>query len=210
MYIIPAIIPKNQTELTTKVKPLRGVVTHVQVDVCDGVFVKTKTQFHELPFLDEIEYELDLMIDQPEKSIETYIEMQPARIIIHLESVKHIPELFLPLERVRGIIEIGLAINNDTPEERIEPFLEDVDFIQVMGIATIGSQGNSFDERCLERISYLHRKYPHLPLSVDGSVNQETVVRLRDAGATRFVAGSAVFGTKDVVKNIEALEGLLG
>jgi ribulose-phosphate 3-epimerase len=210
MSIIPAIIPKNQTDLTTKAKQLRGVVPCIQVDVCDGVFVKTKTQFHELPFLDEIEYELDLMIDQPEKDIETYIEMQPARMIIHLESVKHFPELFLPLERVRGIIEIGIAINNDTPEEILETYLEDVDFVQVMGIRQIGSQGQVFDERCLERLSYLHRKYPDLILSVDGSVNRDTLLRLRDAGATRFVAGSAVFSTKDFAKNVEALEGLLG
>lgn len=210
MSIIPAIIPKNQTDLTTKAKQLRGVVPCIQVDVCDGVFVKTKTQFHELPFLDEIEYELDLMIDQPEKDIETYIDMQPARMIIHLESVKHFPELFLPLERVRGIIEIGIAINNDTPEEILETYLEDVDFVQVMGIRQIGSQGQEFDERCLERLSYLHRKYPDLILSVDGSVNRDTLLRLRDAGATRFIAGSAVFGTKDFAKNVEALEGLLG
>lgn len=209
MYIIPAIIPKNQTELTTKVKPLRGVVPYVQIDVCDGIFVKTKTQFHELPFLDEIEYELDLMISRPEDSLEEYIELQPARIIIHLESVKNIQKLFLILERVRGIIEIGLSIQNDTSEELLEKYIEDVDFIQVMGIATIGSQGQPFDERCLERISYLHRKYPHLPMSVDGSVSEETIVRLRDAGATRFVAGSAVFGTRDYARNIEHLEGLL-
>jgi ribulose-phosphate 3-epimerase len=209
MQIIPAIIPKNQTELVTKAKQVLGLVSHVQVDVCDGKFVKSKTQFHELPFLDELEYELDLMIDQPELTIEDYIEMQPARIIVHLESVQDFPKLFLPLERVRGIIEIGLCINNDTDESVLEQYLDDVDFIQVMGIAEIGSQGQPFDERCLNRINYLHRKYPEMPISVDGSVNSETIARLRDAGATRFVAGSAVFGTKDVEGNIERLKDLL-
>lgn len=204
MQIIPAIIPKNQTELVTKAKQVLGLVLHVQVDVCDGVFVQSKTQFHELPFLDELEYEFDLMIDQPELTIEDYIEMQPARIIIHLESVQDFPKLFLPLERVRGIIEIGLCINNDTEESVLEQYLDDVDFIQVMGIAEIGSQGQPFDERCLDRINYLHRKYPDMPISVDGSVNSETIVRLRDAGATRFVAGSAVF-VGDVEENIEQL-----
>lgn len=205
MHIIPAVLPKNQAELTTKAKQVLGLVSHVQVDVCDGKFVPSKTSFKELPFMDEIEYELDLMIDQPELVIEDYIEMQPARIIIHLESVQDFPKLFLPLERVRGIIEIGLCINNDTDESVLEQYLDDVDFIQVMGIAEIGSQGNPFDERCLERINYLHRKYPDMPISVDGSVNLETIARLRDAGATRFVAGSAVFKSNDVHRNIEAL-----
>lgn len=208
MQIIPAIIPKNQNELTTKVKQMLGLVSHVQVDVCDGKFVPSKTVFRELPFMDEIEYELDLMIDQPELVIEDYLEMQPARIIVHLESVQDFPKLFLPLERVRGIIEIGLCINNDTDESVLEQYLDDVDFIQVMGIAEIGSQGRPFDERCLERISYLHRKYPDMPISVDGSVNLETIARLRDAGATRFVAGSAMF-TGDVEENIEKLNDLV-
>lgn len=204
MQIIPAILPKNQAELSNKTKQVLGVVSHVQVDVCDGVFVPSKTSFKELPHLDQVEYELDLMITEPELVIEDYIEMQPARIVIHLESVKQVQKLFLALERVRGIIEIGISIGNDTDESVLEQYLDDVDFIQVMGIAQIGSQGKPFDERCLERIAYLHRKYPDMPISVDGAVNFETIKRLADAGATRFVSGSAVF-TGDVEENIEKL-----
>lgn len=209
MRIIPAIIPKNQTELVTKTKQVVGLVSYVQIDVCDKKFVSTKTTFHQLPYLENIEYELDLMIDQPELVIEEYIEMQPARMVIHLESVKDFVKLFFALESVKGIIEIGFAISNDTDDALLEKFIEDGDFIQVMGIAQIGSQGQPFDERCLERISYFHRKYPDMPISVDGAVNSETIKRLADAGATRFVAGSAVFGTKDVEGNIEKLESLL-
>lgn len=209
MQIIPAILPKNQTDLNTQMKQLIGVVSYVQVDVCDGVFVPSKTQFQNLASLEVIEYELDLMIDKPERTLQDYIEMQPARIVIHLESVSDHVRLFLALEKIRGIIEIGLCISNDTPEAVLEKYLDDVDFIQVMGIAEIGVQGNPFDERCIDRIAYLHRKYPDMPISVDGSVNTETIVRLRDAGATRFVAGSAVFGTKDVAGNIEKLESLI-
>jgi ribulose-phosphate 3-epimerase len=205
MTIIPAILPKNQTDLTTKSKQLAGLVSYIQIDVCDKKFVSTKTTFHQLPYLETIEYELDLMIDQPELFLEEYIEMQPARIIIHLESVKDFVKLFFALEHVKGIIEIGFAISNDTDDSLLEKFIEDCDFIQVMGIAKIGSQGQSFDDRCLERISYFHRKYPDMPISVDGAVNTETIARLRDAGATRFVAGSAVFNDNDIAENIEKL-----
>lgn len=209
MHIIPAIIPKNQTELVTKTKQVVGLVSYVQIDVCDKKFVSTKTTFHQLPYLENIEYELDLMIDQPELIIEDYIEMQPARMVIHLESVKDFVKLFFALENVKGIIEIGFCISNDTDDSILEKFIEDCDFIQVMGIAEIGVQGNPFDERCIDRIAYLHRKYPDMPISVDGAVNSDTIKRLADAGATRFVAGSAVFGTKDVAGNIEKLESLI-
>ena len=209
MQIIPAILPKNQTELNTKVKKLLGLVSYVQVDVCDEKFVSSKTQFQTLSNIDQIEYELDLMISEPEQTINDYIEMQPARIIAHLESVKDVQKLFLRLEQVRGIIEIGLSISNDTENSLLEKYIDDCDFIQLMGIAKIGSQGNSFDERVLEKIDYFYKKYPEMVISVDGSVNIETIKKLADAGATRFVCGSSIFGDGEVVENIEKLESLV-
>jgi ribulose-phosphate 3-epimerase len=209
MNIIPAILPKNQTELNTKVKQLIGVVSHVQIDVCDGIFVPSKTQFQNLTNIDQIEYELDLMIAEPERSLNEYIEMQPARLVIHIESVKDVQKLFMRLEQVRGIIEIGLAISNDTDNAVLEKYIEDCDFIQLMGIQNIGFQGQTFDERALEKISYFHSKYPDIPISVDGSVNSDTIKKLADAGATRFVAGSAIFADGEVAENIEKLESLI-
>jgi ribulose-phosphate 3-epimerase len=183
--IIPAILPKVQSEVNQKTKAVLGLVSCVQIDVCDGKFVPTKTAFKELPFLDGLEYELDLMIDQPEQVIESYIDLQPARIIIHLESVQDHVKLFLALEQIRGIIEIGLAISNETPDEVLEKYIEDCDFIQLMGIAKIGYQAQPFDESVIERIAYFHRKYPDMPISVDGGVNETTIKRLVGAGASR-------------------------
>lgn len=207
--IIPAILPKNQAELTNKIKRLKGLVSHIQVDVCDGKFVPSKTMFTSLPVLNEIEYELDLMIEEPENSIEKWIEMQPASIVIHLESVKDPQKLFLALELARGIIEIGISISNGTPNELLEKYIEDCNFVQLMGISKIGYQGQEFDERVLEKISYFHDKYPEIDISVDGSVNTDTIRKLSDAGVTRFVCGSAVFEGKDIARNIEKLESLV-
>lgn len=205
MIIIPAILPKNQTELNTKVKSVIGLVSHVQVDVCDGVFVPSKTKFDTLPQMENVEYELDLMIAEPEKTLESFIDMQPARLIVHLESVKDIQKLFMALERVRGIIEVGLSISNDTPNAVLEQYLDDCDFIQLMGIATIGKQGQPFDERVIEKIKYFHTAHPGLVIAIDGAVSMETINKLKSAGATRFVAGSAVFGEGDIQENVELL-----
>ncbi len=210
MYqIIPAILPKVQSEVNQKSKAVLGLVSCVQIDVCDRKFVPTKTAFKELPFLDGLEYELDLMIDQPELVIESYIDLQPARIIIHLESVQDHVKLFLALEQIRGIIEIGLSISSETPDEVLEKYIEDCDFIQLMGIAKIGYQAQPFDESVIERIAYFHRKYPDMPISVDGGVNETTIKRLVGAGASRLVVGSSIFATGNPVDNIEKLESLL-
>jgi ribulose-phosphate 3-epimerase len=135
--------------------------------------------------------------------------LQPARIIIHLESVQDHVKLFLALEQIRGIIEIGLAISNETPDEVLEKYIEDCDFIQLMGIAKIGYQAQPFDESVIERIAYFHRKYPDMPISVDGGVNETTIKRLVGAGASRLVVGSSIFASGNPADNIEKLKSLI-
>ncbi len=207
--IIPAILPKNQTELNTKVKQVLGFVSCVQVDICDGEFVVSKTQFNELPYMEEIDYELDLMIKNPEKVLHEYIEnFQPARIVLHLESIENMGSIMGQIGSVRGIIEIGFCIGNDTDNELLEKYIDQCDFIQLMGIRTIGKQSEPFDDRVLEKINYFHTKYPELTISIDGSVNQETITKLANTGASRFVCGSSVFGNKQTEQNIETLENL--
>lgn len=207
MKIIPAILPKSQSELSEKVSAVLGMVSMVQVDVCDGVFVPSVTKFHELPHADQIEYELDLMIDQPEQSIRQWIAMHPSRIIVHVESIRDQQKMFMALEQVRGEIEIGLSISNDTPNELLETYSDDCDFIQLMGIKNIGFQGEPFDERVLEKIKYFKDVYPDMPISVDGAVNLQTIQMLRDAGVTRFVCGSAVFdgNPAENIKNLQLI-----
>lgn len=208
--IIPAILPKNQTELNTKVKQVLGIVPCVQVDICDGVFVDSKTQFNELPYMEEIDYELDMMIKNPEKVLHEYIEnFQPARIVLHLESVENMGSIMGQIGSVRGIIEIGFCIGNDTDNQILEQYIDQCDFIQLMGIRTIGKQSEPFDDRVLEKVNYFHTKYPELTISIDGSVNQETITKLAHAGASRFVCGSSVFGDKRVGEDINKLESIL-
>lgn len=211
MKIIPAILPKSQDELVEKVQAVLGLAPSVQVDVCDGVFVPSKTEFSELPFSGEISYELDLMIQSPEDSFSNWVHMGPHKIIIHIESVRNQEKLLQVMKSFSG--EIGISLSNDTPSEVFDfwiPAPAEIPnlFIQLMGIAKIGFQGESFDERVLEKINYVRAKFPDREIAVDGGVSLETIQKLRDAGVTRFVAGSAVF-SGDVKENIEKLESLL-
>jgi len=61
-----------------------------------------------------------------------------------------------------------------------------------MGIDEIGSQGQPFDVRVLERIATLRALYPNQILSVDGAVNEENILSLKNAGADRFAVGSNI------------------
>ena len=101
---------------------------------------------------------------------------------------------------------IGLAISNDTPIETLEPFLDYVSYVQCMGIEKVGFQGQDFDNRVVDRISYLKRTYPHLTLAVDGAVSTETARMLKDSGASNLVVGSGILKADDPKEAINTLE----
>ncbi|NCU28940.1 MAG: hypothetical protein EOM85_04725, partial [Candidatus Moranbacteria bacterium] len=105
-------------------------------------------------------------------------------------------------------VEIGLAINTTTNISKLDKFINHIDFVQCMGIENIGFQGQPFDERVLEQISSIHKKYPEIPVSVDGSVNEQTAQKLIDSGATRLVTGSALLRTYDIKSTIYDFENL--
>lgn len=222
--IIPAIMPTSYEDLLEKATFVRGIVPLSQIDVMDGKFVKSKswpyrqsgvaneehflamqTQDEMLPLFDEMDYEIDLMIDEPERHIDEWLPLGASRLIFHIEAIKNM-ELFwahdIWKEGARDIggqkvIEIGLAITPGTPLSAIEPYLDRIDLVQCMGIAEVGYQGQPFDDRVLEMINTLRVSRPNLPISVDGGVSTETAGELFAAGATRLVSGSAIFKSDD-------------
>ena len=230
--IIPAIMPTSYDDLLEKATRVKGLVPLAQIDIMDGRFVKSKSwpyrearvasephflamvkQDELLPYFDELDYEIDLMIAAPEVHIDEWLPLGASRLIFHIESIED-KELFwshdIWKEGARDIggskvIEIGLALNSSTPFSEIETYLGKVDLIQCMGIEKIGYQGEPFDERVLEVINKIRVAMPNLPISVDGGVSFETAPLLKAAGASRLVSGSLVFGADDMKQAIEDL-----
>ncbi len=222
--IIPAILVKKFDDLQDTLSKLVGVVHTVQVDFCDGVFVPSKTwpyadgideegkimdhHFNKIineeegmPFWNEFEFELHLMVNQAHKDFGTFLKLGPKAVLFQLEAEGEVAEFKEFLEGidpyVRDNIDIGLSINIDTDLEIVYPLVPLLSFIQVMGIAKIGYQGQGFDDRALEKIKTLRAKYPDLIITVDGSVNMETAPRIIKAGATKLVVGSALWKDDD-------------
>ncbi len=250
--IIPAIMVKDQFDLKEDIGLVHGQVPLVQIDVMDGHFVPRKSwpysaqggytedfvnilaENDALPFWKDLDYELDLMIQNPDQNIDEWIVSGAKRLIFHIESFTshevlqgtETKEQMSPIARFekmlselrtrfpKGItdsianIEIGLSLNTTTPLEKITPFIEQIDFVQCMGIEKIGFQGQPFDTRVLEQVSTLRKNYPGLIISVDGSVNEQTVPLLVKAGANRLVIGSAIFESEDVWHAIRSFREL--
>ena len=241
--IIPAVLAKNYEDLKNKIALVRGIVPVVQIDLCDGVFVQNKTwpfstgggndinfrailnEEEGMPFWEDIDFELDLMVADAVENFDIYTKLSPKRIVFHLEAVGLVPrspqgevgdldEFKDFLEGmdvyVRDAIQIGLAVNIETPIEKIFPLVNLADFVQCMGIEKIGLQGQDFDEKVLNQIKSLKEKFPDLIISVDGGVNFETAPALISAGATRLIVGSLILKSTDIRETISELEKLGG
>jgi ribulose-phosphate 3-epimerase len=232
--IIPAIMPDSYDDLVFKAGQVRNLLPIAQIDIMDGVFVGSRSwpyrrgginadadflaltkQEKGMPYWEDLDYEIDLMIAEPELHIDEWLPLGASRLIFHIEAIKN-SELFFGhdifKEGARDIgghkvVEIGLAINPDTPLLAIEPFISYIDFVQCMGIAKIGYQGQPFDERVLTHINQLRVTHPNLIISVDGGVGFETAPLLKAAGANRLVSGSAIFTSADLGEAVRRLKG---
>jgi ribulose-phosphate 3-epimerase len=237
--IIPAILPRDYEDLKNKIALVRNVCKLVQVDICDGVLVKSVTWpfisksagggdllnnnldenfiriFNEregMPFWEDIDFELDLMVVDAVENFDIYTKLGPKRMIFHLEAVGDLTEFKNFLEGIdnyiRDTIDFGVAISPNMDTSQVLPLVNSVDFVQVMGVDHEGLQGEDFDPKCLEHIKILKEKFPDLIISVDGGVNLETAKVLIDNGVDRLVAGSAIFHTNDIIDTMEQFREL--
>jgi ribulose-phosphate 3-epimerase len=148
------------------------------------------------------------MVMRPELYLETFASLGVANVIVHLGSTDAYDAIITHARTYR--YQIGIALTNDRDLSELSPYIDRIDFVQVMGIAHVGKQGQPFDERTLTTLHALRTAYPTLPLSVDGAVNRETILKLRDAGATRFAPGSAIAKAPDPVLAYKQLAHMIG
>ena len=233
--IIPAIIPESFEDLKDKMSLVKGLVKTVQMDVCDGQFVPSACwpyrnddgEFENIlkeddgfPFWQDMDFEADLMIADPERGgAENFIKAGAKRIILHIESSKAMLDFVKKLRKEYGYfgeaavtVEIGIGINIATPNAVLDEYLAEdaegrtlADFVQFMGIDKIGYQSQPFDPEVLTKIRDLRAKYPSAIISIDGGVNFENAHDLVEAGVNRLVSGSAIYGSEDIKEAIEEM-----
>jgi ribulose-phosphate 3-epimerase len=195
--IVPAIIPKSEAEVVAFTKALT-FSRELHLDVVDGVFVPTVSwpydpQGEEIavkPHTDKFTLEVDLMVADPISAARRWVKAGADMLVFHIETVD--AASFIDFFTHTRKVSIGVSFHGDTPVEALLPYLPYADYVQVMGIHTIGSQGQPFSESTFEKISWVRREVPQLPISVDGSVNKDSIGRLVKAGVDRLIVGSAI------------------
>lgn len=228
--LIPSVLTASREDLEEKLLRLKGLVSTVQIDVVDGMFAKPPTwpyvreegneylieEINRLRSFGDFHFEIDLMVEHPEEIVGLWIAAGATRIVVHIESVRDFPRLLDELKRDYGyekgfapdLLSLGLALTIDTPSSVLEPYLSDVDYVQFMGIQTIGRQGQLFDERVVDKIRTFHKTHPEIPIQIDGGVSVSTAPALLDAGASRLVIGSGLWNADDLAGRLSEFSTL--
>ena len=181
------------------------------LDVMDGVFVPNIT--FGSPVLDIFKnyakkpLDIHLMIVNPENYIDKFSSYNPDTITFHIEAVKDISAI---LKKIKNLnIKAGLAINPDTPIKNLEPYLNEIDMVCLMGVFP-GFSGQKFINKTNSRLrdlkNLIESKKSKVLIQIDGGVDLSNVKELSRLGADILVSGSCIFKSKNPSKIIDSLK----
>lgn len=212
--LAPSILAADFGKLNEEIDMInRSQCDWLHVDVMDGVFVpnisfgqmlvstmKTQCQKH---------MDVHLMIVNPDRYIESFVEAGADSLSFHLEATHHAHRVVAQIKENGA--RAGVAINPQTPVENVFDILEDLDFICLMSVNP-GFGGQKFIYRSLDKIRRLKEEITNrnLPvkIEVDGGVGLHNAEKILQAGADILVAGSSVFKSDDPLKTIDRFKQL--
>ncbi len=140
-----------------------------------------------------------LMMNRPDLYVEAFAKAGAQTIQVHVEADCDLHAVLADI-RARGL-KNAIALNPETPVERLNPYLGEVDEILVMTVHP-GFGGQKFIADCMPKLEYLRARLPEIDLMVDGGVDGETAVVAAKAGANQFVAGSYLFKQSDMAASV--------
>jgi ribulose-phosphate 3-epimerase len=162
-----------------------------------------------LPQLDHIAYEIDLMCLDAEQVAAAWLSLGATRLTFHAESVTDLPELLASArEHYGNFVSFGLALNIASDLALIEQNFGEIEYVQFMGIARIGRQGQPFDERVLEKVRVFHARHPEIKIQVDGGVSLPNARKLVACGVSSLIVGSAILRASNPAAEVAKFEAL--
>jgi ribulose-phosphate 3-epimerase len=206
--IAPSMLKCDFANLHREVELLESAGAKLlHLDVMDGHFVPNLSYgavvIRSLRDLTGLPFEAHLMISDPERYLDDFLEAGCNVITFHIEAV---PQPLGLLRRIRAAgAAAGLALNPATPVETLLPFVPECDLVLVMSVNP-GFGGQKFMPETLEKV---RRLAPHTGtnrlLSIDGGIGLATIPLAARAGACQFVVGSAIFDSSDYRSAMESL-----
>ena len=214
VLIAPSLLAANFAALDRDIAAAeRGGADLLHVDVMDGHFVPNLTVgppvVKAIKRVATVPLDVHLMIEDPDRYIEAFVEAGAARLSVHVEVLPH---LHRTLQYIKSLgVKAGVALNPSTPVAAIEEVAGDVDHVLVMSVNP-GFGGQTFIPRSESKIravrELLDAAGNGAPIEVDGGVDPATAPRIVAAGAEILVAGQAIFGTGDAERATRELRAI--
>ena len=212
--ISPSLLSADFAHLGADVEKMNASgADYLHIDIMDGVFVPNIS--YGMPVLDSINksaskpLDVHLMIVEPERYIDKFVELGADILTIHAEATHHLHRA-VQMIKAKGV-QAGVSINPATPVSVLEDIICDVDWVLIMSVNP-GFGGQKFIENTYAKIARLREMIEKsgsaARIEVDGGVNGDNAALLFDAGADMLVAGNYVFRHENPSRAIEILKGL--
>ena len=211
LQIAPSLLSADFAALGKAVAAAeRGGADLIHVDIMDGHFVPNLTMgppvVKSLRRVSHLPLDVHLMIEQPDRYVEAFVEAGAASLTVHVEAVVH---LHRTVQFIKSFgVRAGVALNPATPVVTLEQIAGDVDYVLVMTVNP-GFGGQTFIPRSESKVravrELLTAEGSAAPIEVDGGIDVRTAPGIVAAGADILVAGNAIFGSADPERAIREL-----
>jgi len=179
---------KNQKELNSYLKELKGVVKTLHLDVVDGKFADSKAMWFDFRLSKNFNYTIHLMIKNPEKWIKKNIKKKWL-FIPQFEEVKDVVEYIKWMRKERK--KVAFAIKPETKIKELKPYLNKVDYILVLTVHP-GYYGSPFLPKNLRKIKQIKKINPKIKIIVDGGVKDRTIQKIKKYNPDILITGSYI------------------
>ena len=207
--IAPSILSADFSRLGEEIESVeKAGADWIHVDVMDGHFVPNITMgplvVEAARRVTNLPIDVHLMIENADRFIPDFAKAGASLISVQVEAYTHLNRTIQLIKELG--VKPGVVLNPATPLSAIEWVLEYIDFVLIMSVNP-GFGGQAFIRNSLDKIKSLSEMIKGKGLStlieIDGGVNKDTIRDISFAGADVFVAGSAIFGSKDYRETIK-------
>ncbi len=197
--LAPSILSADFCELGKQIEEIeKAGAQYLHVDVMDGIFVPSIS--FGMPIVSCVRprtgmfMDVHMMVTKPERYVEEFIRCGADGVTIHEEACDCVEETLLRIRKLGA--KAGLAVNPETPAEKLYPYLDKLDMALIMTVHP-GFGGQKYIDECTDKIRTLRQTITDrgldVKLQIDGGVNLDNLTMNLEAGADVIVAGSAVF-----------------
>jgi ribulose-phosphate 3-epimerase len=209
--IAPSILSADFARLGEEIEAVvQAGADYIHVDVMDGHFVPNITigppVVQSIRKITKLPLDVHLMISEPDRYIDDFVEAGADILTIHAEAATH---MHRSLQHIRGKgVKASISLNPASSLDHIEYVLENLDMVLIMSVNP-GFGGQAFIPQMVPKIEGLKKMIDQrgldLEIEVDGGIGPKNIGTVFAAGANVFVAGSAIFGTDNYTKTIQAM-----